>query len=378
MINLDEPYRAHVEVFAGCQEYAAEAGWACVIHPFADRALKQGNQNPYDGILARATLPLVKEARRARVPVVNVMVNSPDSEIPSVFPDCAAAGALAAEHLLGRGFRNLGFLGYSRNVFSRLQREGFHAVLKREGYPCTDHSFGWSRHTANAAGWETFIAGLENWIDGWSMPMGIYCTEDLPCRYLIDVCRTKGLQVPRDVAMVGSHDDIVLCSSPPPTLTSINHNYRQIGYQAAALLNRLMNGARPPKEPELVPPAELIPRQSTDSYAVDDAVVSRALRFMAENSHKSIQVNNVAVAVSTTRRSLERRFRETLDRSIAEEIVRLRLERAKRKLVETDEALSLVAAASGFSNADHFYKVFVRIEGISPTKYRQKRHSPAS
>jgi LacI family transcriptional regulator len=178
--------------------------------------------------------------------------------------------------------------------------------------------------------------------------------------------------------MVGSHDDIVLCSSPPPTLTSINHNYRQIGYQAAALLNRLMNGARPPKEPELVPPAELIPRQSTDSYAVDDAVVSRALRFMAENSHKSIQVNNVAVAVSTTRRSLERRFRETLDRSIAEEIVRLRLERAKRKLVETDEALSLVAAASGFSNADHFYKVFVRIEGISPTKYRQKRHSPAS
>ena len=373
MLELGLPFRCNMDVFAGCQKYAAEEGWDCIINPFADRVLGGRGGGAFDGILAHATLPLVKAARRARVPVVNVSVNSPEGKVPSVIPDCEAAGAMAAEHLLGRGFRQFGFLGFARNAFSRLQSEGFRAVLKREGFPCTIHRFGLNSHIANAAGWEAFIEGLEGWIEKWTPPIGLYVTEDLPCRYLIEVCQATGLDVPQDVAMVGSHDDVVICTSSSPTLTSINHGYLQVGYRAAALLDRLMDGKRTPVKPELVPPAELIPRQSTDSYAVDDPLVSRALRFIAERCHEPIRVNDVAVAVATTRRTLERRFRESLTHTIAEEVTRLRLERAKRRLVETGEPLNVVAQASGFSDADHFYKVFVRLEGISPRDYRQER-----
>ena len=101
--------------------------------------------------------------------------------------------------------------------------------------------------------------------------------------------------------------------------------------------------------------------------------MSRALRFISERGHEPIRVNDVAAAVATTRRTLERRFREALTRSIGEEITRLRVERAKRRLVESDEALNVVAQTSGFSDADHLYKVFVRIVGISPTEFRQSR-----
>ncbi len=56
-----------------------------------------------------------------------------------------------------------------------------------------------------------------------------------------------------------------------------------------------------------------------------------------------------------------------------EEMTRLRLSRAKRRLVETDTPLKTVAAESGFRTANHFSKVFTRVEGITPTQYREER-----
>ncbi len=375
--NTELPYRCSMDVLAGCQQFAAEAGWNCVINPFADRELgSRSAGRGFAGVIAHASPALAKAAQRTRVPVVNVTVNipvgSPVLNLPAVLPDCEAAGALAAEHLLARGFRHFGFLGFSRNTFSRRQRAGYHAVLKREGFSCTDHHFGMNSHIANADGWEAFIAKLEVWVDTWSLPIGLYVTEDLPCHYLIDVCQSKGLQVPQDVAMVGSHDDVVICTSSSPTLTSIDHGYLDIGYRAAALLKRLMAGTRAPTEPQLVAPAELIPRQSTDSFGVDDQVVRKALHYIAEHAHQPIRVSDVAKAVATTRRTLERRFRETLNRTIADEIGRFRLERAKRHLIDSDAALKAVAQEAGFTDANHLYKAFVRLEGISPTEFRQQ------
>jgi LacI family transcriptional regulator len=187
------------------------------------------------------------------------------------------------------------------------------------------------------------------------------------------LCRAKGLDVPHDVAIIGGGNELSLCVAAPPTLTSIDLGYLQIGYKAAELLDRLMDGAPPPDRPQVIASAELIARQSTDSYAVDDVVVARALRFIAEHSHEPINVDDVAATASTTRRSLERRFQKAMSRSIADEITRLRLDRAKRRLTAADEPLKKVASASGFSNPTHFYRAFVRVEGISPTEYRKQR-----
>jgi len=178
--------------------------------------------------------------------------------------------------------------------------------------------------------------------------------------------------VPHDVAIIGTGNEDVICASPPPTLTSIDLNYIQVGYQAAALLDRLMDGEKPPDQPQLIAPAALIPRQSTDSYAVTDPTVARALRFIAEHGHESISVDDVVAAAPTSRRSLQRRFQEAMQRSITDEIARLRTERAKRRLMETDELLKNVAADSGFSNLNHFYRTFVRLEGVSPKAYRKQ------
>ena len=371
-LELNWGYKRHMEVYAGCQKYADEAGWDCSINPAAEFMLGQGAGRGYDGIIARASIHLAAAARKAGVPVVNVWVNTPTKGLPSVFADFEASGAMAAEHLIARGFRRFAYLGIQRDLDSQSQFSGFRNFVRAAGYPCTVHRFARNCDDGKASNWETFVSGLEKWIDTWELPMGVFVTQDLFCRFLIDVCRAKGLHVSQDVAIVGTHNETEICNAPEPSLTSIDLGFGQVGYRAAAMLDRLMAGQAVADGPEMVPPAELVSRQSTDVYATSDRLVARALRFIAENGHRSIQVKHVASAVATTRRTLERRFNESMGRSIAGEITRLRVERAKRRMVETDASMKNVAIEAGFRTADHFGKVFTRIEGISPSQFREQ------
>ena len=367
-------YKRHLETYAGCQRYADEAGWDCSITPTTTRLLTMHKGKPsFDGILARATPALASTAKRMKVPLVNLWLNSPAQNLPGVFADFESSGSMAAEHLIGRGFKRFGYLGFLRDKDAGLQLTGFQNRLKTEGFRCAVHRFSRTSVTEKARGWKTFINGLEEWVASWKPPVGILVVNDLFCRYLIDVCRAKDLHVSQDVGIVGSSNEPTICASPPPTLTSIDLGFEQIGYRAASLLDKMMKGDRPPSKPELIPPIELIPRQSTDSYAADDPIVSSALRYIAENTHKHIKVNEVASETGINRRSLERRFNKSIGRSIAGEMVRLKLARAKRQLVESNSPIKMVARDCGFRNADYFHKVFARSEGITPNKYRKQR-----
>jgi len=372
-LELNWGYKRHLEVYAGCQKYADEAGWDCSINPAAEIALRRGaGEGAYDGIIARATTQLAAAARKAKVPLVNVWMNTPTRGLPSVFVDFEASGVMAAQHLLARGFRRFGYLGFLRDIDSQGQLNGFRGVVRGAGFPCTVHRVARNCGDGKARGWEDFVSGLEQWIDSWELPMGVFVTQDLFCRFLIDVCRSKGLHVSQDVAIVGCHNETEICSAPEPSLTSIDLGFGQVGYRAAAMLDHLMSGGKAAAEPERVPPAELVSRQSTDVFSTADPLVARALRFIAENGHRRIQVKHVATAVATTRRTLERRFSESMGRSIAGEITRLRVERAKRRMVETDASMKNVAIEAGFRTADHFGKVFARIEGMSPSRFREE------
>lgn len=376
-LEMDHALMRHQDTFAGCQAYADEAGWECFIHPAPDRVIpKAGDAPPFDGIIARATPEIAAKARAARIPLVNVWINTPVRGLPSVFPDSAAIGRMAAEHLLGRGFRSFGFLGLQRDASSTKEWQGFSGLVRSLGHPCSSHRFSRIGLEGTAPGWERFVRRLNRWIDGWKTPIGIFVTHDLYCRYLIDICRSRGLHVSQDVAIIGAGNESIICERPAPSLSSVDCGYARIGYRAAALLAELMKGAPEPPGPILVPPAELVARQSTDLFATEDPVVTRALRFIAENSHQRIEVKEVVQAIATNRRSLERKFREHFGRTVAGEITRLRLERAKRRIVETDDPLKDIATESGFRNADHFYKVFLRVEGVTPSHFRDERKAP--
>lgn len=373
MLELEWPYRRHHEVFAGTHRYGQEqGGWKLIPDEYPEVTLEsKRSEATYDGIIGRVTPRLAAAARAAGVPLVNVWHNSPVTDVPLVAPDFEAAGRMAADHLLARGFAHFGFLGRKRERSARERLAGFREVLTAAGFSCSVLMVT-ATYVNNPDNWRKFTVQLDEWMDGWSGPVGVSTSYDLLARHVACACDRRGLNVPQDVALVGAHNESVICLQPEPSLTSIDLGYERIGYQAAELLDRLMDGQSPPTKPQSISPAELIPRQSTDSYAVDDPLVARALRFIAEHGHEAIKVSDVVAAMPASRRAMERRFQNAMRRSIADEITRLRLERAKRRLVESNESLKSVAGASGFSNPTHFYRAFIRVEGLSPTEYRHR------
>lgn len=189
----------------------------------------------------------------------------------------------------------------------------------------------------------------------------------------LDACRRASLRVPDEIAVVSVDNDISLCNLCTPPLSSIDVNPGRVGYEAAALLMRLIKGTPPPTEPILLgPPRGVVPRQSTDVLAIADKDVAAALRFVRENAANGIRVSDVLATIGSSPSTLERRVKAMLGRTIKAEITRVRLHRAKLLLQETELPIAAIAARSGFSESKYFCEVFHKSEGLTATAYRRQ------
>ncbi|MFO0808344.1 MAG: AraC family transcriptional regulator [Gemmataceae bacterium] len=145
--------------------------------------------------------------------------------------------------------------------------------------------------------------------------------------------------------------------------------------RAAALLDRLIGGARPPRRPKLLPPVGVVARQSSDLMAIDDPEVAATVRYVRDHGHRPINVEDVLRAATVSRRTLERRFRAALGRSVWEEIRRTHLEIAKGLLAGGGLPMAAVAERAGFSDPRQLSVVFRQETGQTPTAYRRQfRH----
>lgn len=375
MLDLQWPYKRHADIFAGIQSYAESHHWDSIIDEFAHNTLRDHPRKfpPYDGIIARANLQLATQAKKCRVPLVNVWPSSPARHVVSgVYPDSVAVGRQIAEHLLSRGFRSFATLTAHHNAEHHIEVAEFARMVNEAGFTCVSQLIPqnpWLNYTC----WRKTEALIEQWIGRLQPPVGVYVGNDGCGRLVAQACRRHGLQVPADVAIIAGKNQETLCDHPRPTLTSMEIGYERIGYEAAKLLDELIQGKPPPTTPLLLPPQGLFVRESTDFLAVNNDVVSAALRFISANSHRSIGPNEVATAVGMETRTLQNYFRRVIDRPIAAEIRRMRIERAKRELVQSDRPLADIARDSGFGESIRMCEVFRRELGMTPSEYRQQR-----
>lgn len=374
VIDLDWPVKRHQAVFAGTQSYAQERGWQCSIWPYPPSLITPLGKPAYDGIIGRVTPVLARAARAARIPLVNVWYSSPVRDVPLVAPDTRIAGRWAGDHLRARGFSRFAFLGLRRSRASRECEEGFRAAIGAAPgqYARLLVSANFSDSSRQ---WRTFQSALTPWVRSLTPPIGLFADGDSIPRYAANAALEAGLRVPQDLALVCPQNEIAICLAPEPSLTSIEFGYDRLGYRAAQLLNTLMRGGKPPRQPILLPPVELVARASTDAFAVADPIVAKALRFIADQSHRPLKVSDVVAQAPASWRTLERRFDKVRGRSISEEIQRMRMERVKRLLVESEEPLKKTASACGFANAKRLCETFRRLEGMTPGEYRRQVRS---
>jgi LacI family transcriptional regulator len=323
-----------------------------------------------DGVLATAaTDSMRRELRRRKLPVIDLSNEKSDSPFPRVLADDAGIGRLAAEHFLDRGYRHFGFYGLPDDNYSNLRMEGFRKRLAEEDIEVHVNR---TESLGQTEDWRWWRDISEQWIRSVPRPIGVLACNDNQGRTLTSVCNRSGLRVPEDVSILGVDNDEVMCELCNPPMSSIEKADDTRGYEAAALLEKLMRGKSPPPGPLTIPPRKIVSRQSTDLLAVDDPDVADAVRFIRQHAHEPILVKNVLQEVPISRRSLEKRFLEILGRLPGEEIRRVHVARAKTLLAESDLPLAEVARRSGLRTAKSLSDIFRRHVGITPSEYRQQ------
>lgn len=375
MLDLDWPYKRHAGIFSGTQQYAQEKGWESIVDEYADDTLpvRSGKPIPYDGIIARATKKLAERAKRLKIPVVNVWLSSPVwNELPGVFPDYSNIARLRAEHLLARGFRRFAVLTPKNDRASARTVSSFTAAVQEAGCACNAAKIPLNpSSTLNL--WRKTERTISEWMDEWVLPIGVYVDSESEGRIVAQMCRNRKWRVPQDVAIIAGANEETICENVRPTLTSVEVGFERIGYEAARVLDGLMDGGAPPDKPILLPAQGIVVRESTDFMAVDNALIASALAFIAGKSHLPIGQDDVAEAMNTQTRTLQRHFRKYLGRPIASEIRRVRIERAKRELTQSHRTLDQIARNVGFGEAMRMYEVFRRELGVTPSQYRKER-----
>lgn len=118
--------------------------------------------------------------------------------------------------------------------------------------------------------------------------------------------------------------------------------------------------------------------ESSDSIPTDESrstnkLVSESLKIIWNNSHQRVSVSMIASQVGVTRRTLERHFKKSHGRTLLQELVACRIQRAKRLLCETHVPIKYVAYAAGFSSMSNLCKVFRREVGMTPGEYRESK-----
>ncbi|MBT7068982.1 MAG: helix-turn-helix domain-containing protein, partial [Verrucomicrobia bacterium] len=182
--------------------------------------------------------------------------------------------------------------------------------------------------------------------------------------------------VPEQIAVVGAENDPMLCNVASVPLSSVESCPRRVGYEAARLLDGLMAGEAPPAEPVLIEPGEVQTRVSSDTVAIRNLHAARALRFVWHHYREPITVDSVSAHVPVTRRRLQTLFHDHVGRTMQEEIARVRLADACRRLKQTSMKIQEIAAAVGFSSSLHLHRSFQSAFGMGPKLFRETGEVP--
>jgi LacI family transcriptional regulator len=372
-IELDQCVPWHQNCCEGILRYGQTKGWSCVIDPFLLGPVGQKSVHGYDGVVGRIETDIAQVARDEGIPVVNHWNNSPAQDLPSVFTDLQTDGKMAGEHLATCGYKQLAYLGVLGDTTSQRRIEGLCDAAARSGLaPPMVRLIDTEGYFSNQRDWHArFRQETAQWIADLNAPVGLFVGESTIARYVAQFAPQWGLELPTELGLVVWTDD-VSTNAISPTLTVIEHDWFDIGYQAAALLDELMQGNEAHPLHRLVPPTRLIARDSTDVFICDDELVRKAMRYIAEHCREELHVEDIVDALNTSRRTLYRKFDEVLGRSVKDEIKRLRINRLKLMLEETDLPLVQLAESFGFSSQGQFSRYFSAAVGMTPSAYRKK------
>lgn len=333
-----------------------------------------------EGVISRVSSPEIGPlVSKLGIPVIDLNEQLRGLGVPLISNDHTTIARLAAEHLLQRGFTRFGYIGHPGFFWADKRCEEFAGRVRNAGYACEEfHGKMEDLRALRQRFWGMETDQVARWVSGLTKPIGIMACDDFRAVQLLAACELADVAVPEQIAVIGVGDDDVACALANPPLSSVMLNARRMGYEAAALLDRLMRGESPPAQELPIPPLGVVTRQSTDLTAIADPVVAKAMRFIREHGCDGINVEDVLRHVLMSRTALQDHFRKTMKRSIHDVIVDMRLRRVMEMLAAGILSLEDIAERAGFKHVEYMSNVLKRRTGWTPARYRQEYGSPAA
>ncbi len=375
MVIIPATWEYYRGIARGVAEYAHTKPWVVRLQQWIDAGVTRvADQWQPHGVIIDPDQGLSEWACKRRRPAVAISA-AHATPLPSVGPDEPAIGRMAAQHFIDRGFRHFAAVGFPDKPFSNQRLDAFRLAI--QGNAASFQIFG-----ENDPNFMSLTLGRQmrlrrKWLTQLTRPVALFCTSDPLAMEVIEECRGEGLRVPEEVAVLGVDDDPMQCNLSWPPLSSIALPLREIGWTAASTLDRFMTNRTSHRDHhQYLKPLGVVARQSTNIYAVDDLDIRNALHYIRENLSSPLTTAEIVDAITSQRRTLERKFKTILGRTINEEIRRVRVERALALMTSTNLPMHEVAARCGFGNQSWMTSVVHQATGRTPREHRRHARLP--
>ena len=386
LVSMNLGRDCYRKVFEGVLKRSRECDrWELCLDmtPRTDGGIPAAADSRCDAMLLLYSNPRQMEAvARFKGPA---LILHPPQPLPAGFPrrpgltyivrDQAAISRVVANYFLARHYRSFAFLGEGPGAGWSTGREtAFVTILRKHGFGCPV----FRQETGLDQKGTIDYGRIGRWLRELPHPAALFAANDRLARLALDVSRREALSVPGEIAILGVDNDIAVCETATPSLSSVSLGHANLGERCVELLaGMLAEPARPCRCLALGLP-EVISRRSTDAFCFKDPLIIRAFQLMAAETGAVPSIARLAVRLGLSRRMLEIRARRELGHSLKEEMQSLRLARAATLLGNTRLTTAEIAARCGFYDASHLARSFKARYAATPQAYRDLSPATAS
>jgi len=351
-------------IFKGVMDYVAKHGpWRLLAETQCDSGV---DLPPADGLLLGVcSNHTVDQLRKYEGPAILMSGRTQVKGVPIVRSNDRVIGQMGAQHLIGLGLKNLCFVSEEGPMAMTGRLEGFAAEAKKAGAHVSFLVNPMERSGSQRKAFQDSLTRLPK-------PVGLMAMTDLVGCSVMRSGWEAGIRIPEDMAVLGVQNDELLCASCVPPMSSIGTGAERIGFEAARLLDLWLKGHGKPIPITEIEPTGVIRRQSTDTIALADPRLAKAVAYIRIHAMDPCNVNDVVKHVGGGRRHLEVKFREIFNRTPHDEIQRIRIEGVQHLLQDTDLTIEDIAARCGFGYLPNLVRAFRQSCGCTPSEYRKR------
>jgi LacI family transcriptional regulator len=363
------------KIHEGIAHFAKEAGW--ILDASMARTSTMPEHWEGDGIITLLNEDNSKYLsciKALSLPTVSIGYSLQD-HYPILVGDHEKTGALAAEHFLERNFRKFAFVFFDNGTLEKERCAGFEKALKKSAKPYQLQKWKNPIRTKTRS-YREVRDWLVEQLKSAPKPLAVMAQNDDSAILILYACIDAGISVPEEVAVIGADNNPLICDFAPIPLSSVDCDLHTLGYNAGKLLNNLIHGKKSPAKPLLSPPKGVVLRRSTDIPAIENPIIAKAVRFIWDHYTEPINVETIIKLTGMSRSLIYHEFDIAIGSSIAKEITRCRINKAKDLLARSDLSVNEIFPLCGFAGVVSFCRAFQRETGMNALAYRNSTHTP--